>query len=113
MRKFLVFVLLGTALEFGAVAGILYVAFSYPEAVESEVYEPAAKPPLREDRYREWYLRSLWDIHQQMPDSPVLTALYERSDHLLRNYILPRTSEDFLSSKTTDTYISRPRTHRH
>ena len=104
MAKFLSFVLLGVFLEFALVVGILYfgyqhdTAHSKAEAI-ADVHH-ATSPPHRSDRYREWYLQSLWDIHHQTPDSRVLTALYRRSDDYIRRYITPRTGEDFEVAKT-------------
>ena len=104
MAKFLAFVLLGICLEFGAVVVILYFGYNYDETRSMAEAEAAVHhetiPPNRADLYREWYLRSLWDIHQQTPDSPVLAALYGRSDDYIRNYVVPRTGEDFETAKT-------------
>ena len=102
MFRLFAFVLLGVCLEFGAVVGILYLGYHHDATHKAEA-EAAVHhetiPPHRSDLYREWYLRSLWDIHDQTPDSRVLAALYGRSDGL-RNYVVPRTDEDFDTAKT-------------
>ena len=101
MRMFLAAVILTLCLEFGLGVG-LYLAFhdSTPSKAEAEAVAYSTVPPQRSDRYLEWYLRVLWDIHQQSPDSRVLAALYGRSDYRIQTYVLPRTGEDFETAKT-------------
>ena len=100
MRMFLAAIILALCLEFGAVVS-LYLAFhdSTPPKAEAEAVAYSTVPPHMSDRYLEWYLRSLWDIHHQSPDSRVLAALYGRSDTYIKNYVLPRTGEDFNAAK--------------
>ena len=104
LAKFLSFVLLGICLEFGAVVGILYFGYHYDATYSKAEAEAAVHHetirPHRSDLYREWYLRSLWDIHQQTPDNRVLAALYGRSDTYIKNYVMPPTGEDFDTAKT-------------
>ena len=100
--KFLTAVILGVLLEFAAVVGVLYIAHYHSGVAESEteVISHTAIPPRRADVYREWYLQSLWDIHRDNPDNPVLAGLYRYSDTYIVNYIMPRTSEDFETTKS-------------
>ena len=97
MRRFLAAVLLVVCLEFAAVVGLLYIGYHYSDEskAETETRTHTAIPPHRADVYREWYLQSLWDIHRQNPDNPILAALYRHSDTRIINHIMPRTGEDF------------------
>ena len=93
MRRFLAFVLLGVFLEFSAVVGI-FLTFHNSTPLKAEAdYLRQTEPPHRSERYLTWYLASVWEVHRKKPDSPVLAALYERTNYYITRYITPTTSE--------------------
>ena len=100
--KVLVALIISTLLAV-VVAGVFYYLSVQPQQPDSPDViggqDITTNPLPRAYWYREWYLRSVWDVHQLTLDSRVLTALYIHSDTYIRNYVMPSTREDFQTAR--------------
>ena len=83
------------------VAGILIiiVGIGLAATVLSTIRAQESQPHYKVYNHREWYLQSLWQVHQQTPDSFFLPILYGLTDTHIRNFVIPNTGEDLQIAK--------------
>ena len=78
---------------------IFIVGIGMLASLLSTVSAQGTNPHYRVFNYREWYLQSLYQMHDQDANHYVLPAVYRLSDTYIRNYVVPNTGEDFETAK--------------